>query len=135
MQRHCTALHALNANPAIIVDKLRPHTQRIWQSFGTQERLAFAKQHAARWNIFRHRIAPELHAQITAAQLTGQLQVHAAGIEKVEAVEGRLRVHLDRGASLDGGLVINATGPRLTLDRDPIDSPAKSSPARVDRPG
>ena len=40
VQRHCTALHALNANPAIIVDKLRPHTQRIWQSFGTQERLA-----------------------------------------------------------------------------------------------
>ncbi len=122
VQRHCAALHARNANPAIIVDKLRPHTQRIWSRFTREERLAFVTQHAARWNIFRHRIAPELHAQITSAQLTGQLQVHAAGIEKVEAVDRRVRVHLNSGKSHDGDLVINATGPasRLTAIRSTL---------------
>lgn len=122
VQRHCAALHARNANPAIIVDKLRPHTQRIWSRFTPEERLAFVKEHASRWSIFRHRIAPELHAQITSAQLTGQLQVHAAGIAKVEAADRRIRVGLDQGESLEGDLVINATGPasRLTAIRSTL---------------
>lgn len=122
VQRHCALLHDRNANPAIIVDKLRPHTQRIWKNFTGEERLSFTKQHAARWNIFRHRIAPELHAQVTSAQLTGQLQVHAARIDQVEALGHRVQVRLDHGESLEGDLVINATGPasRLTAIRSEL---------------
>ena len=115
VQQHCAQLHERNANPAIIVDKLRPHTQRIWSAFTLDERLAFARKHAARWNIFRHRIAPEIHAQVTGSQLTGQLQVHSAGIERVEADGSRVRVVLDNGKTLAGDLVINATGPSTWL--------------------
>jgi uncharacterized NAD(P)/FAD-binding protein YdhS len=120
VQKHCTILHEQNNNPAIIVDKLRPYTQRIWSRFSRDERLAFAKNHAARWNVFRHRIAPEIHAQIVNAQLTGQLRVHAARIEKLEPLPDGVRVHLENGESLDGGLVINATGPatKLTATRN-----------------
>ncbi|HEY0791121.1 MAG TPA: FAD/NAD(P)-binding protein [Chthoniobacterales bacterium] len=119
MQHHCAFLHEQNANPAIIVDKLRPHTQRIWSHFKREERLTFARDYAARWNIFRHRIAPEIHAQVTNSQLTGQLQIHAAGIERVEASGSRVVVHLQNGKSQAGDLVINATGPatRLTATR------------------
>ena len=119
VQQHCAVLHERNANPAIIVDKLRPHTQRLWSHFTREERLAFARKYAARWNIFRHRIAPEIHAQITGSQLTGQLQIHAAGVERVEASEGKVRVHFGRDTTLEGDLVINATGPatRLTASR------------------
>lgn len=119
---HCGILHERNANPAIIVDKMRPHTQRIWSSFTTQERLSFARNHAARWNIFRHRIAPEIHAQITGSQLTGQLQLHAASIEQVIAAGDRLEVQLGNGKSLTGDLVINATGPtaRMSLTRSEL---------------
>ena len=119
VRQHCELLHERNANPAIIVDKLRPHTQRIWSHFTREERLAFARDFAARWNIFRHRIAPEIHAQVTGSQLTGQLQVHAAGIERVEAVGNRVLVHYGDGRSQAGDLVINATGPatRLTASR------------------
>ena len=119
VQEHCGFLHERNANPAIIVDKLRPHTQRIWSRFTREERLDFARKHAARWNIFRHRIAPEIHAQVTGSQLTGQLQVHAAGIERLEASGGQILVRMSNGQSLTGDLVINATGPaaRLTASR------------------
>ena len=119
VRQHCETLHERNANPAIIVDKLRPHTQRIWSRFTREERLAFARKHAARWNIFRHRIAPEIHAQVTGSQLTGQLQIHAAGIERVEAAGSRVRVRTDDGQSREGDLVINATGPatKLTASR------------------
>jgi uncharacterized NAD(P)/FAD-binding protein YdhS len=90
---------------------LRPHTQRIWSGFTTDERLTFAKEHAARWNVFRHRIAPVIHAQVTGSQLTGQLKVHAASIAKVMAARGRIDVQMDDGSTLSGDLVINATGP------------------------
>jgi uncharacterized NAD(P)/FAD-binding protein YdhS len=112
IEHHCARLRELGANPAIIIDKMRPHTQRIWQAFTVAERLTFARQHAARWNVMRHRIAPEIHAQITSAQLTGQLTVHAANIERLEPMNGKVRVHLSGGSLLEGDLVINATGPQ-----------------------
>jgi uncharacterized NAD(P)/FAD-binding protein YdhS len=115
VQQHCSILHERNANPAIIVDKLRPHTQRIWSRFTREERLAFARKYAARWNIFRHRIAPDIHAQITSSQLTGQLQIHATSIERVEAAGSQIVVHLGKGESQPGNLVINATGPVTKL--------------------
>lgn len=109
---HCARLRELGANPAIVVDKLRPHTQRIWQAFTVAERREFVRTHAARWNVLRHRIAPEIHAQVTTAQLTGQLQVHAAVIDRIEPRGSQLCVHLAGGRSLTGDLVINATGPQ-----------------------
>jgi uncharacterized NAD(P)/FAD-binding protein YdhS len=112
VERHCARLRELGANPAIVVDKLRPQTQRIWQSLRLEERREFVRRHAARWNVLRHRIAPEIHAQVTTAQLTGQLQVHAAAIERVEAQGNQVRVHLAGGKTLAGDLVINATGPQ-----------------------
>ena len=111
VEQHCAILHGRNANPAIIVDKLRPYTQRIWSEFSRADRLAFASQHAARWNVFRHRIAPDIHAQITSSQLTGQLRVHAAAIIDVASSGERLRIELADGHSVAGDLVINATGP------------------------
>jgi len=122
IEEHCAKLHARNANPAIIVDKLRSQTQQIWSGFSPEDRLTFAREHAARWNVFRHRIAPDLHAQITSSQLTGQLRVHAASITNVEPAADRVRVALADGESVLGDLVINATGPstRFTATRSTL---------------
>jgi hypothetical protein len=58
-------------------------------------------------------------SEITSSQLTGQLQIHAAGIERVEASGSQVVVHLDNGERHVGGLVINATDPatKLTASR------------------
>ena len=111
VEQHCAALQERNADPAIIVDKLRSHTQRIWRSFTLEERADFIDADAASWNVHRHRIAPEIHAELTDAERTGQLHVHASGIEKLEASDDGILVHLADGETLTGGLVINATGP------------------------
>jgi uncharacterized NAD(P)/FAD-binding protein YdhS len=115
LQQHCERLREMNANPAIIVDKMRPYTQRIWNNFTTEERLEFARNHAARWNVMRHRIAPEIYAQVTTGQLTGQLRVHSANIEQVAADGNQVRVNLSDGKTLTGDLAINATGPQTRL--------------------
>jgi len=111
MEKHCARLRELGVNPAIVVDKLRPHTQRIWRQFTLAEKREFAGQHAARWNVLRHRIAPEIHARVKAARDSGQLQLHAARVEGVAAEGRRVRVQLSDEATLTGDLVINATGP------------------------
>jgi uncharacterized NAD(P)/FAD-binding protein YdhS len=81
VEQHCAALRERDDNLAMIVDKLRSQTQRIWCSFTLAERMDFIEQNAARWNVFRHRIAPELHAQLDDSLHNGQLQVHAAGVK------------------------------------------------------
>jgi uncharacterized NAD(P)/FAD-binding protein YdhS len=115
MEQHCARLRDLNANPAIIVDKMRPYTQRVWAQLTVEERLEFSRTYAARWNIHRHRIAPEIYAQLTTAQLTGQLSVHAANIEQLLSEANQVRVNLSDGKALVGDLVINATGPHARL--------------------
>jgi len=64
IEQHCARLRDLGSNPAIIVDKMRPHTQRIWQRFSLEERLEFIRHYAARWNVARHRIAPEIYITV-----------------------------------------------------------------------
>ena len=112
IEEHCARLRELGANPAIIVDKMRAHTQRVWQKLSLEDRMTFARSWAARWNVLRHRIAPEIHAQVASAELTGQLQVHAGGIERVSASGSQVQVHLSTGEKLAGDLMINATGPQ-----------------------
>ena len=111
IQQHCAILHEHNVNPAIIVDKLRPYTQRIWSSFSDDERLEFAKHHAAHWNVYRHRIAPEIHSQVTSGQLSGQLHLHSGNIVGLEAKADQILVYLADEGPLVGDLVLNATGP------------------------
>ena len=88
-----------------------PHTQRIWAGFSPEERLVFAKSHAARWNVCPHRISPDIHAQLTHLQLTGQLQVRSAGIEKLSE-SPQISVHLDDGDTLVGDVRSTPRYPR-----------------------
>ncbi len=111
LEHHCARLRGMGANPAIVVDKLRPHTQRIWQNFTVEERREFVREHAARWNILRHRIPAEFHAHVTAAKDAGHLHIHAARVNGLEPDGNRVRVLLGNGKSLTGDLVINGTGP------------------------
>ena len=112
---HCARLQRLDANPGIVVDKLRPHTQRIWQAFTPAERREFVARHAARWNVIRHRIAPSIHCTLADALASGRLRLTASGVTGIAANGPQVRVQLrDRAgtvAHLDAALAINCTGP------------------------
>ncbi len=115
LEEHCARLRGIGANPAMIVDKLRPHTQRIWQTFSETDRREFVARHAARWNVIRHRIAPSIHREVTGAVEQGRLKTGRASILGVAPAGDKIRVSLrDRDgvvSTLDGALVINCTGP------------------------
>ena len=126
IEHHCERLRRIGANPAIIVDKLRPHTQRIWQAFSDQERQEFITRYSARWNVIRHRIAPSIHQKITAAVANGRVAITAASITGLRAAGPKIAVDLQSSdgtaSSLSADLVINGTGPqtRFSATRSPL---------------
>jgi uncharacterized NAD(P)/FAD-binding protein YdhS len=119
MEHHCARLRQLGANPAICVDKLRPHTQRIWQQFSEEEKREFCTRYAARWNVMRHRVAEPIHARLMEAVSSGRLRVHKGRIATLDDAGSNVRVTIEGEdgvqTTLEGGLVINCTGPQASF--------------------
>ena len=115
MEEHCERLRRLGNNPAMIVDKLRPHTQRIWQAFTAEERHEFIARYAARWNVIRHRIAPSIHRAVTDAVSSGRVEISRASIVDLRPVGARIGINLQSAdgtpSTLEAALVVNCTGP------------------------
>ncbi len=126
LEEHCTRLRAAGLNPAMVVDKMRPHTQRIWGAFTDAERREFVAKHAARWNVMRHRIAPSIHRQVAGALASGRLKITRAAVTGVKPLGGQIGVELrDRAGAtslLTAALAINCTGPhtRFSGTRSPL---------------
>lgn len=116
VQQHCERLKQMSQNSAIALDKLRPHTQRLWQSLSTDERREFLRHDAAEWNVTRHRIAASIHNRMTDALDSGRLRVIAGNIEKLVPGEQQIDVVLSDTAGNEstqsGDLIINCTGPQ-----------------------
>jgi uncharacterized NAD(P)/FAD-binding protein YdhS len=126
MEEHCERLRLLGNNPAMIVDKLRPHTQRIWQGFTDAERHEFIARYAARWNVIRHRIAPSIHRDVTGAVDSGRVQIARASIVGLRPAGARIGIDLRSpdgvSSCLEAALVVNCTGPhtRFSATRSPL---------------
>ena len=124
MEEHCARLRAEGLNPAVVVDKLRPFTQRIWRNFSVADRLEFSRRYRTRWNVVRHRIPPAVAAQIEAAQKDNSLRILKGRLQEVRAYGERIHATIDPGNGLPpheivAGLLINCTGPRESLNDEP----------------
>lgn len=115
IEKHCGQLRQIGENPGIIVDRLRPHTQRIWQRLSLAEKRKFLCEYAARWNVIRHRIPQPIHQSLTEAITTGRLRIVRGSINGLVERENRLAVQVsDQDGpeqTIEGGIVINCTGP------------------------
>ncbi len=124
MEEHCARLRADGRNPAVVVDKLRPFTQRIWRNFSVAERLEFSRRFRTRWNVVRHRIPPAVAAQIEASQKEKTLRVLKGSIQEIRADGDRIHTLIDPGDGLPVheltvGMLVNCTGPRESVNNAP----------------
>ncbi len=94
VQQHCQKLERMSQNPAIAIDKLRPHTQRLWRSLSVADKRLFLERYATRWNCIRHRIAISIHQRVTDALDSDQLEIVEGGIESLSARDDGLDVNL-----------------------------------------
>ena len=124
MEEHCARLRADGRNPAVVVDKLRPLTQRIWRNLSVAERLEFSQRFRTRWNVVRHRIPPAVAAQIEAAQNEQTLRILKGRLEEIRGDGNRIRATIDPGGGLPShelvvGMLVNCTGPRESVNDAP----------------
>jgi uncharacterized NAD(P)/FAD-binding protein YdhS len=99
----------------------------LWLRLPEVERRRFVRHLQVHWDIYRHRMPPQLMARIDDLRRCGKLHVNAGRIEHAAAVEGRLRVSwrprgAEATATLTVDLIVNATGPNYAIERsvDPL---------------
>ncbi len=99
-----------------VVDSLRPVTQTLWRSLGDSERARFVRHLAPRWDVHRHRVAPQIDDLLQAARRSGRLVVVAGRVLSLADRNGTIEMSFRRrGApeaeTLQVHRVINCTGP------------------------
>ncbi len=105
-----------------VIDAIRPHTQSLWIGWSLADKQRFLRHVRAHWDIYRHRIAPHLATQISAAQQQGQLAVVAGRITNYsELTDTTQLTYTPRGGGapqqLASAWVINCTGPESDYTR------------------
>lgn len=92
-----------------VIGSIRDHTAMIWQTLPPEEKARFMRHLWGRWNVHRHRMAPEIHEKLAAdTQLT-----LARGYVGVDA-DGNVSIRRKGGGAaqnVPGAVVINCTGP------------------------
>jgi uncharacterized NAD(P)/FAD-binding protein YdhS len=95
---------------------MRPVLNDLWLALADVEKLRFRRHLQRRWDVTRHRMAPQIADTIDAERQAGSLRVLGGYVSKVVAIANRLRVTA-RGSGdsfdVDAGHVINCTGPSL----------------------
>jgi uncharacterized NAD(P)/FAD-binding protein YdhS len=110
-----------------VLSSLRAATPGLWQALPESQRRRFLRHLQPYWDVHRHRLAPEVAEALERLQQSGQLQVEAARLTRLESAapgilaEWRPR-HRDLRRMLQLGSVVNCTGPEPKLHRslDPL---------------
>ena len=109
-----------------VMESVRPLVQTLWCTLSHDEQRSFLRHAARYWDVHRHRIAPQVHAQLHGLLASGQLQLHRGRLETVARENGRIRIALRmrdrRVQQLDVDRIVNATGVeiRAQLMRNPL---------------
>jgi uncharacterized NAD(P)/FAD-binding protein YdhS len=109
-----------------VMETARPLVQELWCTLAHDDQRRFLRHVVRYWDVHRHRIAPQVHAQLEALQASGQLRVHRGRLQTVAREGARIRVSVSmrdrRSLELDVDRIVNATGVemRAQLMRNPL---------------
>lgn len=101
-----------------VVEALRPEAQGLWRAFSEAEKRRFLRHVQPYWESHRHRVAPEIGAEVRDMRARGQLVVHPGRIlccaEDEAGVDVKIRPRGgDEVQSLRVGHVVNCTAPNM----------------------
>ncbi|MFK0297925.1 FAD/NAD(P)-binding protein [Brevundimonas sp. NPDC090276] len=98
-----------------VMEGYRPITLDLWRAATEAERARFLRHLRPRWDVHRHRIAPEIAAELDRMLADGRLTVRAGRVRRVEASAeaATLRLTARDGAAqtLSAPWLIDCTGP------------------------
>ncbi|MGH8025423.1 MAG: FAD/NAD(P)-binding protein [Pseudoxanthomonas sp.] len=109
-----------------VMESVRPWVQDLWRTLSHEDQRRFLRHVVRYWDVHRHRIAPQVHAQLEALQASGQLRLHRGRLQTVAREGERIRLTMmmrdRRSQELDVDRIVNATGVemRAQLMRNPL---------------
>lgn len=110
-----------------VMDRLRARTPEFWRRLPVEAQRRFLRHVRPWWDSHRHRMAPEIAAQIAALQSEGRLRVLAGEIASAEREGGVIHVQHRQRMSfvrhrLDVAAIVNCTGAAMDFSNsaDPL---------------
>jgi uncharacterized NAD(P)/FAD-binding protein YdhS len=109
-----------------VIDSMRPVTNQIWHRFSDTDRRRFLDRLSRRWDVHRHRMAPDVASMFGRLLRTHRLALTRGSVGRMRVEGERVIVTLDRGEEgteeLSVARVVNCTGPALDLRaaREPL---------------
>jgi uncharacterized NAD(P)/FAD-binding protein YdhS len=105
-----------------VLNSLRRHTPAMWRGLPLPDRRRFLRHLSRRWEVHRHRMAPEVRVAVEGMLSSGSLQIIAGSLLEATAErEGVTVRYRPRGSSIDHhqtvrvGTVVNCTGPNESV--------------------
>lgn len=121
-KQHAKRLSAVGIGVHLIIDALRPHSQKIWQSWSLKEKKTFIKKLSKPWTALRHRIP--LHIFEYIQELRVKKRVVSFKGKLINAIEAEEGVHVSffnketkQEETILASRVINCTGPDSNIRR------------------
>jgi uncharacterized NAD(P)/FAD-binding protein YdhS len=123
-----------------VVDALRPLTHSLWRALNQVERQRFIRHLACRWDVHRHRVAPQIDDQLHEARRAGRLVVLAGRVVALARRDGMTEVSFRRRGSAAAETVwvrrvINCTGPARDIRAGSSDLVQSLIARGIGRPG
>lgn len=109
-----------------VMEHIRPWVGRLWQSLDASDQRRFLRHVVRYWDVHRHGIDPDLHAQLQAMRARGVLRLHRARLDAAwtsgACVQVEARDAQGRPLRLEVQGVLNATGVEMRVQamRNPL---------------
>ncbi len=106
-----------------VIDGARGQTVPVWRGLPEREQRRFLRHLARRWDVRRHRMAPHVGAVVTELRTHGTLTMERGRVGDLAAVDGRIRVGIDRAGERRERLVdavVMCVGPSADPRHDPL---------------
>lgn len=108
-----------------VIDSLRPHLPVIWHNWSLRQRASFLRHIRNVWDIHRHRMAPEVYAQLNSLLADGTLTIHAGRLHWAESDGSHASISIRSAHTGDiivlrADRVINCTGPSRNYSKTDI---------------
>jgi uncharacterized NAD(P)/FAD-binding protein YdhS len=70
-----------------LMDSLRPYTQQLWQHWDLQNKQQFLRHIRSRWDAHRHRVAPQIEAELHRLQQLGFFKLKHAAVANLQSTD------------------------------------------------
>ena len=105
-----------------LVDALRPYHQAYWKTLPAEQRGRFLRHARSYWETVRHRLAPDVHAQLQELQADGRLQVRAGRLLRAGVAAAGVEVLIrergsDHASAEHYDVLVRATGLDTDVER------------------